>query len=206
MTLHVVLTGGIASGKSAVSHCFEEMGITIVDADLIAREVVAVGSVGLSEIVEHFGASVLLDDGSLDRRKLRNIVFDDDEKRQWLNQLLHPMIRCRMSELRQLAENRGEDYTISVIPLYFETIHGTQEAEHYHRVLVVDVDEQVQLQRLMQRDNSTLEQANSLLSSQASRQQRLSIADDVINNNSDLQSLKQQVIKLDNHYHALARG
>lgn len=206
MTLHVVLTGGIASGKSAVSHCFEEMGITIVDADLIAREVVAVGSVGLSEIVEHFGASVLLDDGSLDRRKLRNIVFDDDEKRQWLNQLLHPMIRCRMSELRQLAENRGEDYTISVIPLYFETIHGTQEAEHYHRVLVVDVDEQVQLQRLMQRDNSTLEQANSLLSSQASRQQRLSVADDVINNNSDLQSLKQQVIKLDNHYHALARG
>lgn len=206
MTLHVVLTGGIASGKSAVSHCFEEMGITIVDADLIAREVVAVGSVGLSEIVEHFGASVLLDDGSLDRRKLRNIVFDDDEKRQWLNQLLHPMIRCRMSELRQLAESRGEDYTISVIPLYFETIHGTQEAEHYQRVLVVDVDEQVQLQRLMQRDNSTLEQANSLLSSQASRQQRLSVADDVINNNSDLQSLKQQVIKLDNHYHALARG
>jgi dephospho-CoA kinase len=206
MTLHVVLTGGVASGKSVVSQYFEELGVTVIDADIIAREVVAVGSEGLKKIQQFFGPSVIDNDGSLDRRALRQIVFNDDEKREWLNQLLHPMIRQRMSELRQAAESCDESYTISAIPLYFETIHGTDEAQNYHRVLVVDTTEKVQLERLMERDDTSLEQAQSLMASQASREQRLSIADDIISNNSDLQSLKQQVIKLDKHYHDLARS
>lgn len=206
MTLHIVLTGGVASGKSAVSRYFEDLGIKVIDADIIARDVVAVGSEGLRKITEYFGPSVINKDGSLNRRALRNVVFDDEGKRHWLNQLLHPMIRKRMSSLREAAEACDEPYTINVIPLYFETIYGTDEARNYQRVLVVDTDESVQLERLMQRDDTSLEQAKSLLSSQASREERLSVADDVIANHSNLQSLKQQVIKLDKHYHDLARS
>jgi dephospho-CoA kinase len=206
MTLHIVLTGGIASGKSAVSRFFAELDVRVIDADVISREVVEPGSSGLNQIIELFGESVLLDNGSLDRQALREIVFNDDAKREWLNGLLHPMIRHRMAELRSEAEKCDELYTVSVIPLYFETIHGTTEAQNYHRVLVVDSSEETQLERLMKRDGGNLQLAQSLMSSQATRQQRLSIADDVIKNESDLHSLKQQVISLDSHYRDLARN
>ena len=206
MTLHIVLTGGVASGKTAVSQYFEELGIRVIDADIIAREVVAVGSVGLNEITKHFGVSVLQDDGTLNRRALRDIVFQDDEQLNWLNQLLHPLIRERMQQLRKVAESCDELYTISAIPLYVETIHGTAEAENYYRVLVVDVDEETQMERLIQRDNTSSEKARSLIDSQATRDDRLAVADDVIINNSNLQSLKQQVIKLDKQYRSLARS
>ncbi|GAA0200065.1 dephospho-CoA kinase [Kangiella japonica] len=206
MTLHIVLTGGIASGKTAVSRFFEELGVKVIDADIIAREVVEPGSSGLKQISEHFGDTVLLDNGALNRQALRKIVFNDDAKREWLNGLLHPMIRNRMTELRTEAEKCDELYTVSVIPLYFETIHGTAEAQNYHRVLVVDSSEETQLERLMKRDGDNLQLAQSLMSSQAKRQKRLSIADDIINNNSDLHSLKQQVISLDSHYRDLARN
>lgn len=206
MTLHIVLTGGIASGKSAVSHLFEELDVTIIDADIISRQVVAAGSLGLKRIAEYFGSDILASDGNLDRQALREVVFKDDTKREWLNKLLHPMIRNRMAELRASAEKCDELYTLSVIPLYFETIHGTDEAKNYHRVLVVDTSEEAQLERLMLRDGSDIELARSLMSSQATRQQRLSIADDIIKNESDLHSLKQQVIKLDSYYRDLARN
>jgi len=116
------------------------------------------------------------------------------------------MIRSQMKSLRDESEESKELYTISVIPLYAETIHGTNEAKQYRRVLVVDTTESVQRERLMQRDNSSSEQAEALIRTQASRQERLLIADDVISNNSDLQSLKQQVINLDKQYRDLARG
>lgn len=206
MTLHIVLTGGVASGKTAVSQQFEELGVTVIDADVIAREVVKSGSTGLKQITEHFGESILLDNGSLNRQALREIVFNDDAKRKWLNGVLHPMIRNRMAELRNDAEKCDQLYSVSVIPLYFETIHGTTEAQNYHRVLVVDSSEETQLERLMKRDGGSSQLAESLMSSQARRQQRLSIADDIINNESDLHSLKQQVISLDSHYRDLARN
>jgi len=206
MTYHVVLTGGVASGKSAASRYFQELGVTVIDADIIAREVVAIGSEGLKAITEYFGAAVLHNDGSLDRKALRNIVFDNKQHREWLNQLLHPMIRHKMKSLRDEAKDNKELYTVSVIPLYAETIHGTNEALQYQRVLVVDTSEVVQQERLMQRDGSSVEQAEALIKAQASRQERLLIADDVISNHSDLQSLKQQVINLDKQYRDLARG
>ena len=111
-----------------------------------------------------------------------------------------------MLQARSAAESFGEPYTISVIPLYFETIHGTDEAQNYQRVLVVDADEGKQLSRLMRRDDTDIHRAKALMVSQARRSERLSIADDVIANNSDLQSLKQQVINLDKHYRELARS
>ena len=206
MTYHIVLTGGVASGKSAASHYFEELGVTVIDADVIAREVVAIGSEGLKAVTEYFGKEVLNNDGSLNRKALRSIVFDNKKEREWLNQLLHPMIRSQMKSLRDESEESKELYTISVIPLYAETIYGTNEAKQYRRVLVVDTTESVQRERLMQRDSSSSEQADALIRAQASRQERLLIADDVISNNSDLQSLKQQVINLDKQYRDLARG
>lgn len=206
MTLHIALTGGVASGKSAVSRYFEELGVPVIDSDIIAREVVAKGSTGLKAIIERFGEAVLQSDGTLDRRALRNIVFSDEASREWLNKLLHPMIREVMARRREEATATVHPYTINVLPLYYETIHNTDEAKNYDRVLVVDTSEEMQLERLMQRDGSLLQQAKELMASQTNRQQRLSIADDVISNDADLQSLKQQVIKLDNEYRDLARS
>ena len=203
--MHIVLTGGVASGKSTVSTYFEELGITIIDADLISREVVTKGSSGLEAITQRFGYKILGADGSLNRALLRAIVFNDTEHRNWLNELLHPMIRQKMELLRKEAEELNHVYTISAIPLYYETIHATEEAKSYGRVLVVDTPEALQLKRLISRDDSSEAEARALISSQATRQQRLSIADDVVVNDSDLQSLKQQVINLDTYYRDLAR-
>lgn len=199
MTYKVALTGGIASGKTAVSDMFDELGVTVIDADVIAREVVAKGSEALKAIVEHFGEQVLTESGALDRHKLRTKVFSNEQERLWLNNLLHPLIRVEMKRRQDVADSV---YSISVIPLLFES----GQYKDYDRVLVVDCPEAVQLERLMMRDQSTKEQAQAILDKQASRHQRLSIADDVIVNDSDLHSLKQSVIKLDNQYRQLARN
>lgn len=199
MTFKVALTGGIASGKTAVSDMFAELGVTVIDADIIAREVVAKGSEALQAIVEHFGDVVLTKAGELDRQQLRNTVFASEQDRLWLNNLLHPLIRKEMKRRQQLADSV---YSISVIPLLYET----GQSKEYDRVLVVDCAEEVQLERLMARDQSTREQAQSILNKQASRKQRLAIADDVIVNDSDLHSLRQSVITLDYQYRQLARN
>ncbi|MBD3653767.1 dephospho-CoA kinase [Kangiella sp.] len=199
MTYKVALTGGIASGKTAVSDMFAELGVAVIDADVIAREVVAKGSEALHAIVEHFGEQILTDSGALDREKLRTKVFSNEQERLWLNNLLHPLIRAEMRRRQDVADSV---YSISVIPLLFES----GQHRDYDRVLVVDCPEEVQLERLMMRDQSTKEQAQAILDKQASRQQRLSIADDVIVNDSDLHSLKQSVITLDNQYRQLARN
>lgn len=199
MTYKVALTGGIASGKTAISDMFAGLGVTVIDADVIAREVVAKGSEALQAIVEYFGDVVLKKSGELDRQQLRDTVFANEQDRLWLNNLLHPLIRNEMKRRQELADSV---YSISVIPLLYES----GQSKDYDRVLVVDCAEEVQLERLMARDHSTRQQAQSILDKQATRQQRLSIADDVIVNDSDLHSLKQSVITLDKQYRQLARN
>lgn len=198
MTFKVVLTGGIASGKTAVSDQFSELGINVIDADLIARDVVAPNTPGLKAIHGYFGSEVINSDGTLNRKLLRSIVFEDETEREWLNNLLHPLIRERMGELQRESTS---DYSLSVIPLLFES----KQWQNYDRVLMVDCPRDKQIERLIQRDNSSKEQVEAILSSQASREQRLSIADDIIENTKDLQYLEQQVIKLHNLYLKLTK-
>ncbi len=197
MAFHVALTGGIASGKTAVSDLFAKQGITVIDADIVARQVVAPNTEGLKSIKDYFGSEVIKSDGSLDRKLLRSIIFEDEKERQWLNNLVHPLIRESMQQQRLSA---ASPYTISVIPLLYET----RQYQNFARVLVVDCAKSLQIERLMQRDNSTQEQAEAILASQASREQRLSIANDIVENSKDLQSLEHQVIKLHNLYLAMA--
>lgn len=179
----VGLTGGIASGKTTVADIIASEGINVVDADIVAREVVAIGSDGLAQISAHFGSSILLDDGSLNRGLLREKIFSDDANKQWLNALLHPLIRAEL--LAQLAAS-DSPYTLLVVPLLVEN-NLTTLCDH---VLVVDVAEQVQIERTVARDNVSAQQASAILQSQATRKQRLAAADSVIVNND-----RQQVIK-----------
>jgi len=185
----VALTGGIACGKSTVANLFAALGITIVDTDLLAREVVAPGSPLLAQVAEHFGPQVLQPDGSLDRARLRDIVFANPAERQWLEQLTHPAIR-ELTD-RRCAKAKGP-YVMVAIPLLIET-GGTAR---FDRVLVVDCDPAIQLARLQARDGSTREQAARMLAAQVTREQRLAAADDVIQNNGDIAALRDQVEKL----------
>ena len=201
MTYVVGLTGGIGSGKSTIAELFAELGVPIIDADLVARQVVEKGSPLLAEIVAHFGPEILLEDGALDRAALREKVFNHESEKQWLNQLLHPAIRHEM--LRQLAAQRMP-YCIFMVPLLIEN----KLTALCQRVLVVDVSEQTQLTRASQRDNNQLPLIKNIMQSQVSRLVRLQHADDVINNDADLSEslpqLKQKVLDLHHHYLQLA--
>lgn len=199
MAIVIGLTGGIGSGKTTVANLFANYGIDLIDADIIAREVVAVGSVGLARITEKFGDSILLGDGSLDRSQLRAAIFSDPQLKNWLNQLLHPLIREKM-----LADidRASSPYCLLIVPLMIENNLQTMT----ERLLVVDVDQQTQIMRTQQRDNVSLEQIKSILAAQASRQQRLDAADDIICNNGDNQALLTQVAQLHQHYLALAQA
>jgi len=193
----VGLTGGIACGKSTVANLFAALGATLVDTDLLAREVVAPGSPLLPQIGRHFGPDVLQKDGSLDRARLRERVFANPAERQWLEQLTHPAIRALTDERCQSATGK---YVIVAIPLLVET----QGADRFDRVLVVDCDPKIQLARLQARDGSTSQQAAQLLAAQVTREQRLAVADDVIENNGDIAALRDQVEKLHRTYSAAA--
>jgi len=192
----VGLTGGIASGKTTVADLIAAKGIHLVDADIVAREVVAIGSDGLAQISTHFGEEILLDDGSLNRSLLREKIFSDNANKQWLNNLLHPMIRAEL--LAQLAASKSV-YTLLVVPLLVEN-NLTTLCDH---VLVVDVEEQVQIDRTMARDKVSLQQANAILKSQATREQRLAAADSVVVNN-DRQQLERDVVILHQKFLELA--
>lgn len=183
----VGLTGGIASGKTTVADMIASEGINVVDADIVAREVVAIGSDGLAQISAYFGSKILLDDGSLDRGLLREKIFSDNANKQWLNDLLHPLIRTEL--LAQLAASDSL-YTLLVVPLLVEN-NLTTLCDH---VLVVDVAEQVQIQRTMARDNVSEQQAKAILQAQATREQRLAAADSVIVNNDRQQVSKDAVV------------
>lgn len=189
----VGLTGGIGSGKTAVSDAFAELGVDIVDADVIARDVVAPGSEGLDAIAAHFGESILLADGTLDRPALRTRIFDTPEEKAWLDNLLHPMIREGMTNAVDAAQSA---YCILAIPLLVENNLHTM----VDRVLVVDCNESQQLTRATQRDGSEERTIRNIIASQASRQQRLAIADDVIDNSGTLDELRAQVKQLHLNY------
>ncbi|HFQ5212824.1 TPA: dephospho-CoA kinase [Vibrio vulnificus] len=199
MALVIGLTGGIASGKTTVANLFQQhFAIDIVDADIVARQVVAPGSAGLATIVDHFGADILTREGELDRGQLRQRIFAHAEEKQWLNALLHPMIRRKMIEdLAQVSS----PYALLVVPLLVEN----QLQTLCDRVLVVDVEEKTQLQRTMDRDGVDEQQVRAILKAQASRHERLAFADDVIKNESKDQDLLQQITDLHQKYLAMSK-
>jgi len=191
----VALTGGIASGKSAVSERFATLGANVVDADIVARELVAPGSPGLAEIAAAFGDDVLAADGSLDRRMLRERVFEDDAARGRLNAILHPRIRVTLRE--RAAATRIGSYALLVVPLLTE---NRDQYDWVDRVLVVDVPRSMQHARLVARDGITPALADAMLDAQATREQRLAIADDVIENAGTLTELDDAVRALHERY------
>jgi dephospho-CoA kinase len=195
----VGLTGGIASGKTTVANLFAEYGIDLVDADVIAREVVSIGSDGLKAITEHFGQAILLTDGSLDRAALRAQVFDNPEQRLWLNNLLHPMIRQRMLDQVQVSASASASasaYVIMIVPLLFEN-HLDSLVD---TTLVVDIAPELQISRTMQRDGVSKQQIELILASQMTREQRLAQADNIIDNQGEYQMLRSQVSHLHQQY------
>ena len=195
----VGLTGGIASGKSRVADFFSALGVPIVDSDVIAREVVAPGTPGLEAIRERFGAAVIGADGALDRRALRAQVFADPAARRELEAITHPLIRARMQALTESAQG---PYVINAIPLLAES-GGRRNLD---RVLVVDCPQELQVARVMARDEVDEAAARRVLAAQATREARLAIADDVIVNDGDLAALKTAVHTLHDRYLALARA
>ena len=190
--IKVALSGGIASGKTTVSDALAEYGVPIVDTDVIAREVVASGTPGLAKIAERFGDSVIDESGALERHKLREIIFSDASARKDLESILHPLIRTETVRQLQEHQSAGAPYSVVVIPLLVET----DQQKNYDHVIIVDVDPAIQLQRVMARDNSSKKQAESIIASQATRSQRLAVADDVIQNNSSHETVISQVRKV----------
>lgn len=182
----VGLTGGIGSGKTAVSDQLASKGIVVVDADMVSRQVVEPGTQSLQQIRRRFGDDILQDDGTLDRAKLRSVIFADAEAKSWLEKLLHPQIGTEV--YRQLEAARSP-YVLFVSPLLIE---AGQNAI-CDRIVVVDVPETIQLERTIDRDNNSEEQVRAIMASQSSRQHRLDAATDVIENSGSLQELERKV-------------
>lgn len=193
------LTGGIGSGKTAVADRFASLGVHVVDADQAARWVVEPGRPALRQIVERFGEEVLLQSGELDRAGLRQKVFADAAERQWLEKLLHPLIRAEVARHLALAES---PYAIMVSPLLVESGQYRQVG----RVLVVDVPESLQIARTTARDQASEEQVRAILNAQAQREERLKHADDVLVNDRDLAWLGAEVERLHRFYLTLRGG
>lgn len=196
--LRIGLTGGIASGKSTVADMFAELGVPVIDTDVIAREVVARGEPALDEIRQRFGEQILDAAGNLDRAAMRKEIFADDSARRDLEAILHPRIGA---ETRRQADAADGPYQVIVVPL----LTTSRLIDFVDRVLVVDCDEDTQIQRLMARDAETIEQARNILKAQATRDDRLRVADDVLRNDGDLDALREQVNRLDVLYGRLAR-
>ena len=191
------LTGGIGSGKTAASDYFQRLGIVVVDADIVAREVVEPGQPAWNAIREHFGPDALQANGELNRAWLRQIVFADPQQRQWLEQQTHPRIRDSIIQQLQQAQS---PYTILSSPLLFES----GQAQLTQRTLVIDVPEALQLQRASQRDGNDEEQIRRIMDAQINREERRNKADDIADNSGDLQHLYEQLQRLHEGYLALA--
>ena len=194
------LTGGIASGKSTVDRLFRERGIVVADADVAARDAVAPGSEGLAEVVGAFGAGVLAADQGLDRAAMRRRVFDDPDARRTLEAIVHPRVRSVLEAACAAADG---PYAIASIPLLAEA-GGRAAYPWLQRILVVDVPQEVQLQRLLQRDGIDAALAGAMIAAQATRAQRLAIADDLLPNDGPLEALPAAVDALDRLYRSLA--
>ncbi|AMH13303.1 dephospho-CoA kinase [Citrobacter sp. FDAARGOS_156] len=189
MRYTVALTGGIGSGKSTVANAFADLGINIIDADIIARQVVEPGTPALKAIAEHFGSEVIATDGSLQRRILRERIFSDPDEKKWLNALLHPLIQ---QETQHQFQQATSPYLLWVVPLLVENALYKKA----DRVLVVDVTPETQLRRTMQRDDVTREHVEQILAAQATREARLAVADDVIDNNGAPDAIVSDVARL----------
>ncbi|MBY6112761.1 dephospho-CoA kinase [Halomonas sp. H10-59] len=194
------LTGGIASGKSTVARLFGDHGARWVDADDIAREVVAPGEPALKAIVDRYGDAILTREGRLDRAALRALVFADEKERRWLEATTHPRVRERLVTRLSLLRQQDAPYVLLVSPLLFES----GQVDMVQRTLVVDVPEALQIERTTQRDDVDLAQAKAIVAAQMGRDERLSLADDVITNDGDLAALSEAVKALDATYRRLA--
>ena len=192
--LKIGLTGGIASGKSEAARFFSGLGTAVIDTDELAREVLKPGSPGLRDVTEAFGKRLLKEDGSLDRRALRRIIFSDPAARQRLEAITHPRIIALLHE--RLATLSGEPYVIVEIPLLIES--GL--ARELDRILVVDTPEENQIERLTRRDRTSVDDARMALKAQIDRPARLSQADDVITNDGSLEKLRNEVLVLHERY------
>ena len=193
------LTGGIGSGKSAAAEHFAALGVHVVDADHAARWVVEPGRPALASIAQHFGDGVLQADGRLDRGALRSLIFSDPQQRLWLEALLHPLIR---EEIAHNLAQAQSPYAILVSPLLIESGQNATT----QRVLVIDAPQALQIQRTLVRDNTSEAQVQAILNAQASREERLRHADDVLVNDTDLKTLKTEVERLHHFYLTLGGG
>ncbi|SIQ39135.1 dephospho-CoA kinase [Marinobacterium stanieri] len=186
------LTGGIGCGKSTASECFIALGVPVIDADQVARQVVEPGSEALGKIAAHFGDQLIQANGTLDRPALRRIVFDNERERNWLETLLHPLIRDRILDTLEQLDQDGHSYAILASPLLLET----DQHLLISRVIVVDVPESTQVERTMQRDGMEEAQVRQILAAQMDRDERLKHADFVLDNNGSPEQLKQAVAEL----------
>ena len=193
----VGITGGIGSGKSALTKEFEKLNVVVVDADVVAREVVAINSPVLKQVAEQFGADILLSTGVLNRAKLREIIFSDEQKKQTLNSIMHPAIR---NELIIQLNNAQSPYVILSAPLLFENnLNALTDI-----VVVVDVEEAIQLERASSRDSVESEQIAAIMDSQWPRQKRNEKADFIVSNSGDIKLLEGQALRLNSKFLALS--
>jgi dephospho-CoA kinase len=196
-SVRIALTGGIASGKSMVANMFADLGATIIDTDVIARELVRPGEAALTEIEARFGSKVIDESGELDRAAMRRLIFADEQARRDLEAILHPRIG---DEVKRRAREDRNAYQVIVVPL----LTTSPLLEFVDRVLVVDCAEETQIERLLARDAGTIDQARRILAAQASREERLAIADDVIRNSGTPSDTRRQVQRLDRRYRRLS--
>jgi len=195
--LKIGLTGGIGSGKTAVSEIFEELGVNVIDTDVISRELINHDQSTLKAVLNTFGDSILNSENSIDRKKLANIVFTDKDKKQLLEDILHPKIRDEVNkQIHSLGQSTSPDYIIVVIPLLLET--GFNDVTD--RILVVLADEDRRINRVLQRDERNLDEIRSIITHQVHDDKRLKAADDIIENNSDINHLQSQIHLLDQKY------
>jgi len=187
------LTGGIGSGKSAAANFFQNEGITVIDADDLAREAIERNTPGFESIVNYFGSKIVDSDGLINRAHLRKEVFDDEEKKKVLESIIHPLVRDLMAK-KITASN--SPYSIIMAPLIFET----NSMSNYNRILVIDCDPRLQLERAILRDNNSKEQIQKIIDSQCTREERISIANDIIPNNDSIKNLKTRTIAMHKFY------
>ncbi len=195
----VGLTGGIGAGKSVVGRLFGQLGVNVVDADVASRAIMEPGMPALQAVVQHYGSDILHHDGTLDRARLRSIVFADEHQRRWLEQLTHPLIG---QWIRERLAHSPPPYAILETPLLFET----SQKDYVHRKLVVDVPEEVQVARTISRDDNSEEQVRAIIAAQMPRSERVALADDVIDNTVSLEALHKRVLELHQQYLVLARA
>lgn len=198
--LLIGLTGGIASGKTLVSNAFAALGVPVIDADILAREVVEPGSRGLGELTEYFTTAILTSKGELDRKALREIIFTNPPDRKVVDNILHPLIRERSDSEIDRYRTQGANYIVYAVPLLVET----QQHERFDRILLVDVPVEIQLSRILDRDTTSEEQARAIIAAQATREQRQAVATDIIVNDGSIDDVIRQVKELHDMYSRLA--